>query len=121
MTGYFRQPTTDAVVKRTSDEDEHGCGRYHRCVDDASPGTVEADARHVDGDGRCRRPHDRVRVFSVPSALTSIGPVSRLGWVLTGAGSVLLAFVFANLARGYPRTAGPYAYARHGFGDVMRF
>jgi APA family basic amino acid/polyamine antiporter len=60
-------------------------------------------------------------VFSLPSALASIGPVSLLGWVLTGAGSVLLAFVFANLARAYPRTGGPYAYARRAFGDFMGF
>jgi basic amino acid/polyamine antiporter, APA family len=60
-------------------------------------------------------------VFSLPSALASIGPVSMLGWVLTGIGSVLLAFVFANLARAYPRTGGPYAYARRGFGDFMGF
>jgi APA family basic amino acid/polyamine antiporter len=60
-------------------------------------------------------------VFSLPSSLASIGPVSLLGWVLTGVGSVLLAFVFASLARAHPRTGGPYAYARHAFGDFMGF
>ena len=60
-------------------------------------------------------------VFSLPSALAGIGPVSLLGWVLTGVGSVLLAIVFASLARAYPRTGGPYAYARRAFGDFMGF
>jgi amino acid transporter len=31
---------------------------------------------------------------------------------VTGAGAILLALVFANLARALPRTGGPYAYAK---------
>ena len=43
--------------------------------------------------------------------------MSLTGWVLTGVGAMLLAFVFAGLARAYPRTGGPYAYVHRAFGD----
>ena len=42
-------------------------------------------------------------------------------WVFTGAGAILLALVFANLGRAFPRTGGPYAYARRAFGDFIGF
>jgi APA family basic amino acid/polyamine antiporter len=61
-------------------------------------------------------------VFLLPSTLAgTAGPVSMLGWVFTGAGAVLLALVFANLGRAFPRTGGPYAYARRAFGDFVGF
>ena len=56
-------------------------------------------------------------VFGLPSALASVGPISLLAWVITGAGAILLALVFANLGRAYPQTGGPYVYARRAFGD----
>ena len=34
---------------------------------------------------------------------------------------MLLALVFANLGRAFPRTGGPYAYARRAFGDFIGF
>jgi basic amino acid/polyamine antiporter, APA family len=60
-------------------------------------------------------------VFGLPSSLASTGPISLLAWVLTGAGAILLALVFANLGRAYPQTGGPYAYARRAFGDFAGF
>ncbi|MFD0852211.1 amino acid permease, partial [Actinomadura adrarensis] len=36
-------------------------------------------------------------------------------------GAILLALVFARLARAYPNTGGPYAYARRAFGDFVGF
>jgi basic amino acid/polyamine antiporter, APA family len=60
-------------------------------------------------------------VFGLPSSLASTGPISLLAWVLTGAGAILLALVFANLGRAYPRTGGPYAYTRRAFGDFAGF
>jgi APA family basic amino acid/polyamine antiporter len=60
-------------------------------------------------------------VFGLPSSLASTGPISLLSWVFTGAGAILLALVFANLGRAYPRTGGPYAYARKAFGDFAGF
>jgi len=41
--------------------------------------------------------------------------------VFTGIGAMLLALVFANLGRAYPRTGGPYHYARRAFGDFVGF
>jgi APA family basic amino acid/polyamine antiporter len=60
-------------------------------------------------------------VFLLPASLAGIGPISLFSWVLTGAGAMLLALVFARLGRAFPRTGGPYAYARHAFGDFIGF
>lgn len=60
-------------------------------------------------------------VFGLPSSLASTGPISLLSWGITGIGAILLALVFANLGRAYPRTGGPYAYARRAFGDFAGF
>lgn len=61
-------------------------------------------------------------VFLLPASMAdAAGPVSIFGWLFTGAGAILLAYVFANLGRAYPRTGGPYAYARQAFGDFAGF
>jgi amino acid transporter len=60
-------------------------------------------------------------VFGLPSSLASTGPISLVAWVITGAGAILLALVFANLGRAYPQTGGPYAFARRAFGDFAGF
>ncbi len=60
-------------------------------------------------------------VFLLPSSLAEYGPISVVAWGFTAAGAVLLALVFARLARAYPRTGGPYAYARRAFGDFVGF
>ena len=60
-------------------------------------------------------------VFLLPSSLAEYGPISLVAWGFTAAGAILLALVFARLARAYPRTGGPYAYARRAFGDFVGF
>jgi Amino acid permease len=61
-------------------------------------------------------------VFLLPASLAgTAGPISMLAWVYTGAGAILLALVFANLGRAFPRKGGPYAYARRAFGDFIGF
>src|SRR5215218_6982834 len=60
-------------------------------------------------------------VFLLPSALAAYGGVSIVAWLFTSAGALLLALVFARLGRAYPRTGGPYAYARRAFGDFIGF
>jgi APA family basic amino acid/polyamine antiporter len=61
-------------------------------------------------------------VFLLPAALAGeAGPASILALVFTGVGAMLLALVFANLGRAYPKTGGPYAYARRAFGDFVGF
>jgi basic amino acid/polyamine antiporter, APA family len=44
-----------------------------------------------------------------------------VAWGFTAAGAILLALVFARMAGAYPRTGGPYAYARRAFGDFVGF
>jgi APA family basic amino acid/polyamine antiporter len=51
-------------------------------------------------------------VFALPAALAPFGWNAALGWLVTIAGSLCLAFVFARLARGFPQAGGPYAYTR---------
>ena len=61
-------------------------------------------------------------VFLLPASLAGeAGPVSIVAMVLTGVGAMLLALVFASLGRAFPRTGGPYAYARRAFGDFIGF
>jgi APA family basic amino acid/polyamine antiporter len=61
-------------------------------------------------------------VFLLPAAMAgTAGPISIVAMALTGVGAMLLAFVFAKLGRAYPRTGGPYVYARRAFGDFVGF
>jgi APA family basic amino acid/polyamine antiporter len=60
-------------------------------------------------------------VFLLPSALAQFGPISIAGWVITSTGAILLALVFGRLARRVPKTGGPYAYTREGFGEFAGF
>jgi basic amino acid/polyamine antiporter, APA family len=60
-------------------------------------------------------------VFLLPSSLATYGGLSLIGWLLSAAGAVMLALVFARLARQFPAAGGPYAYTRHAFGDVPGF
>jgi len=60
-------------------------------------------------------------VFLLPASLAPYGVNSIFGWLLTAAGSVLLAIVFARLAKAYPDAAGPYVYPLKAFGEVAGF
>ena len=54
-------------------------------------------------------------VFLLPASLAPpYGGISLVGWLVSTAGSVLLALVFARLARLQPAAGGPYAYTRAG-------
>ena len=63
-------------------------------------------------------------VFNLPSDMSgraSPGAII-LGWVITGIGMLMLAFVYQGLALRKPQlNAGPYAYARAGFGNYVGF
>jgi arginine:ornithine antiporter/lysine permease len=63
-------------------------------------------------------------VFNLPSDMSgraSPGAI-LIGWVVTGIGMLMLAFVYQNLATRKPKlNAGPYAYARAGFGTYVGF
>ncbi|WP_229801485.1 amino acid permease [Tateyamaria omphalii] len=60
-------------------------------------------------------------IFLLPSSLAAYGSISLAGWLVTAAGALVLALIFGRLARIAPRTGGPYAYARDGFGDFAGF
>ena len=60
-------------------------------------------------------------IFLLPAALAAYGPISIAGWLATSTGAILLALIFGRLARLVPKTGGPYAYTREGFGDFAGF
>ncbi len=60
-------------------------------------------------------------VFLLPASLAPFGGISLGGWLVSTAGSVMLALVFARLARFRPAAGGPYAYTRQAFGDLAGF
>jgi APA family basic amino acid/polyamine antiporter len=60
-------------------------------------------------------------VFLLPASLAAYKGLSLAGWVVSASGSVMLALVFARLARQSPAAGGPYAYTRLAFGDVAGF
>lgn len=63
-------------------------------------------------------------VFSLPQNMAkgaSPGAV-LIGWLITGIGMLALAFVYQGLSTREPKLdAGPYGYARAGFGDFIGF
>jgi APA family basic amino acid/polyamine antiporter len=63
-----------------------------------------------------------VGIFLLPSTLAKYGSISLLGWVVTAAGSLVLAKIFSNFSKIIvSKSGGPYAYSREGFGDFTAF
>ncbi len=60
-------------------------------------------------------------VFLLPASLAPLGWNSVIGWLITVAGSLCVAAVFAQLSRALPKAGGPYAYTRAAFGDGAGF
>ena len=63
-------------------------------------------------------------VFSLPQNMASAaGPLAIIiGWVITAIGMLALVFVYQSLATRKPElNAGPYAYAKAGFGPFIGF
>jgi APA family basic amino acid/polyamine antiporter len=60
-------------------------------------------------------------IFLLPSSLAPYGTLAVAGWLVTAAGAICLALVFARLSRMMPAAGGPYAYTRAAFGDFMGF
>ncbi|MDB5455491.1 MAG: amino acid permease [Caulobacter sp.] len=60
-------------------------------------------------------------VFMLPASLAPYGWNAVAGWILTIAGALCLAFVFARLARSFPKAGGPYAYTQEAFGPAAGF
>lgn len=63
-------------------------------------------------------------IFALPSQMAGVaapGPL-LVGWVITGVGMLMLAFVFQTLASRKPDVdGGVYGYARAGFGNYIGF
>jgi APA family basic amino acid/polyamine antiporter len=62
-----------------------------------------------------------VGIFTLPASLAPFGGLALVGWLVTAAGALVLALVFARLARLVPEAGGPYAYSRAGYGDFAGF
>jgi arginine:ornithine antiporter/lysine permease len=63
-------------------------------------------------------------VFSLPQNMAkgASAGAALLGWIISGIGIFALAWVYRSLAMRKPELdAGPYAYARAGFGDFVGF
>src|ERR1700753_2258555 len=60
-------------------------------------------------------------VFLLPASFAQYGSASAFGWLLSTAGALLLAVVFARLGQRYPVSGGPYAFAHIAFGDFVGF
>lgn len=60
-------------------------------------------------------------IFLLPATLAPLGSNALIGWVVTIAGAMALAYVFARLARLLPAAGGPYAYAQSAFGPGVGF
>lgn len=60
-------------------------------------------------------------VFMLPTVLAPFGKYALLSWLVTGGGTVALAFSLAYMARHVTVSGGPYAYTRAGFGDFTGF
>lgn len=60
-------------------------------------------------------------VFLMPRQLAPYGWNAIFGWMVTIGGALCLAYVFAMLARQFPRAGGPYAFCREAFGPAPGF
>ena len=62
-----------------------------------------------------------IGIFVLPAVLAPFGFNALLGWGVTVVGCVVLARVFARLAREFPQADGPYGYIRATIGDPAAF
>lgn len=60
-------------------------------------------------------------IFLLPSSLAAIGSIGLLSWLFTVAGAICLALTFSYISALVPKTGGPYAYAKAGFGHFIGF
>ena len=60
-------------------------------------------------------------IFLLPASLAAYGGISIFGWIISAIGGLVLAKVFAELGKRYPKSGGPYTFAKVGFGDFPGF
>jgi basic amino acid/polyamine antiporter, APA family len=60
--------------------------------------------------------------YTLPALLArETGPLGILAWLVTAAGYLFVALVYASLGTRYPETGGPYVFAREGLGEFAGF
>jgi APA family basic amino acid/polyamine antiporter len=62
-----------------------------------------------------------IGIFMMPAALAPYGLNALTAWVITAGGCIMVAWVFAGLARAFAQDDGPYAYAQRAFGGGVAF
>ena len=61
-------------------------------------------------------------IYTLPASLArSCGPLGIVAWGITAAGYLFIALVYAKLGPRFPRTGGPYVFAREAFGELAGF
>ncbi|MEE2708599.1 MAG: amino acid permease [Gemmatimonadota bacterium] len=61
-------------------------------------------------------------IYTLPASLANeAGPLSIVSWILTAAGYLFLAIIYADMGSAYPQSGGPSVYARKAFGDFVGF
>ncbi|MBI4552686.1 MAG: amino acid permease [Candidatus Latescibacteria bacterium] len=61
-------------------------------------------------------------IYTLPASLAlTAGPISLVSWLLTATGYLFLAIIYADMGTAYPRSGGPYVYARRAFGSFVGF
>ncbi|MEL6942655.1 MAG: amino acid permease, partial [Bacteroidota bacterium] len=60
-------------------------------------------------------------IFLLPASLAVYGGISIVGWVVSALAGLVIAKVFSELGKRFPKTGGPYTFAKQGFGDFPAF
>jgi APA family basic amino acid/polyamine antiporter len=60
-------------------------------------------------------------VYLLPATLAPLGANQLIGWIVTSAGALAMAVVFARLGATRPMAGGPYAYVQAAFGPFAGF
>jgi len=60
-------------------------------------------------------------IFLLPASLAAYGGISIVGWIISALAGLVLAKVFSELSKRFPKTGGPYAFAKKGFGEFPAF
>jgi len=61
-------------------------------------------------------------LYTLPASVAAVvGPIGLVSWIITAAGFLLLALLYSELGPRYPRTGGPYVFAREAFGEFAGF
>lgn len=60
-------------------------------------------------------------VLMAPTTLAPFGIFGALGWIISGAGAVFLALVFASLSMKFDKTGGPHIFVLESFGKTTSF